>query len=395
MDSRVARSAVRRHSCCYLCYARTRRREQGRTRTYFLAASVAAYLLSLGAKESAFLCFPIFYMIANNASSDAPKARSSHERNQNALHFMAPFALASIGYFLIRWWLLGQISRPAENGNSTVSALLSVPEVFVFYLRQVLFPLWLSPNYGLRAAGTIDLANFWLPSLLSLAAIVVLWKLARMSRVQIIGAALFILPILPAFNIGAFLPEQIVHDRYLYVALLGFLMLVLPAVEHAIKKRFTANSRSIFVAAGVVISAVLSLQTVIYNNVWKHELSLWQHVVSIDPNSSANWSALGVAYSDENMLDQSLEVYDRSLAIWSRPQTLIGRSQVLIKKGDVDTPIKNMLAVVSSPPENIDLYAMYQAYEALSIALEDKGEYAEAERYLRQARLVCRCTTRR
>ncbi len=57
----------------------------------------------------------------------------------------------------------------------------------------------------------------------------IVWA-ARQGPVQQIGAALFILPLLPTLNINAFVPEQLVHDRYLYLPLLGFLMIVVPSL---------------------------------------------------------------------------------------------------------------------------------------------------------------------
>src|SRR4029077_20257940 len=106
------------------------------------------------------------------------------------------------------------------------------PAVFEFYLRQMILPYWIGPSHPLRglATSSIGLTNFVIPVLITGVALWWMSWIAGRSRLARIGLALLLVPLLPAMNITAFHPEQLVHDRYLYLPLLGFLILVIPAL---------------------------------------------------------------------------------------------------------------------------------------------------------------------
>ena len=357
----------------------------GSRRTVYLLAGLISYALALGAKETAFFCFPIFFLIFSRYRSGSANG-SERKTQRTTVRLSALFASMAIAYFLLRWEILGRISQPAENGASATAAILSAPEIFAFYLRQIIFPVWLGPNYGIRAVQSLDLTNFWLPLIVCAIAIYCFWKLSTRSFSQTIGMAIFLLALLPAFNIRAFLPEQIVHDRYLYLPLLGFLMLVMSFLAELSVRYFEKKGEAVFITTGVLISLALGVQTFRCNRIWNNELSLWQHAVTIDPNSSSNWSALGAELTEEDRLDEALAAYQKSLAIWPRPLALIGHSQILVRKGDLDAAIGEVKPVIENQQGETDLYTIYQAYETLAVALEAKGSFPDAEKYLREAR---------
>ena len=118
-------------------------RESGR-RNLNLALAIVFYCLALGAKEVAFLCFPIYYLVFSRDGENPDKPGS------NKLNLTALFAAAALAWFLARWAILGTLSQPAEDAAGAFSAILSAPAVFVFYLKQIVFPYWLGINYSLR-----------------------------------------------------------------------------------------------------------------------------------------------------------------------------------------------------------------------------------------------------
>ena len=357
----------------------------GSRRTKYLIAGLISFALSLGAKETAFFCFPIFFLIFSRPRGDDAD-KPDQETRSSAMSYTALFGGVAVIYFFLRWTILGMLSLPAENAPSVIRSVLSAPEIFAFYLGQIFVPVWIGPNYPLRAVESVGVVNFLAPLIISAIVLYCFWRLSTRSFAQTMGVAIFLLTLLPAFNVNAFLPEQIVHDRYLYVPLLGMLMAIVPFVAAIGSKYLGKRAGAVLVTVTALICVALGVQTYRINRTWKNELSLWQHAVTIDPNSSSNWTALGAELSEENRLDQALVAYERALAIWPRPIVLVGRAQILIKQGSFDTPIADMKSVIVTPYDRIDLYAVYQAYEALAIALEAKGSLADAEKYLREAR---------
>ena len=138
-------------------------------------------------------------------------------------------------------------------------------------MRQALLPYTIAPDpLSALSAGNISLANFWLPILTLAVAAAALYLLARRGAVQLIGLALFVFPLLPAFNIAAFTPEQLVHDRYLYLSLLGILMMIVPPLPTCCKRAWAGPDpqRRRCLSATLALSVVLGIQTWRNNIVW-------------------------------------------------------------------------------------------------------------------------------
>src|SRR5688500_9235584 len=126
--------------------------------------------------------------------------------------------------------------------------------MFTFYLRQIFFPYWMGFNYPIVPVGHPTISNFILPALVTPAVIAALIYLGKSSRKVRIGTALFLLPLIPAMNATAFSADQIVHDRYLYLPLLGVLMILVTLVSKFL------TDRNLLIAA-VVLSIPLFIQT--------------------------------------------------------------------------------------------------------------------------------------
>lgn len=352
---------------------------QKKRRTMNMALAVACYLLALGAKEVAILCFPVFYLIFNRADDDLRGKEGARSAQFNSF---GVFAATAAAYFFVRWIVLGQLSRPAEGAAGTLSIFLTAPSIFVFYLKQIVFPYWVGVNYELRPVEQPALMNFFVPLAISIVAAAALGLLARRSHVQKLGLALFALPLLPVFNIPAFLPEQIVHDRYLYLSLLGFLMVVLPHLKDLLEKAFSGRAEKALLIFVVAVSIPLAVQTFFYNRVWHDELSLWKHAVTIDERSASNWSALASEFSEQDRFEEAIKAYDTSLGIRPGALAYIGRAQNLIKTGNPDEGIKDLQIVTSTGLDKIDAYTLYQAYEGLAIAYQQKNTLDKAETVL-------------
>jgi tetratricopeptide (TPR) repeat protein len=354
-------------------------REKGR-RNLNLGLAIVFYCLALGAKEAAFLCFPIYYLVFSRAGENADKTGS------NKLNLTALFAVAALAWFFMRWVILGTLSQPAEDAAGAFSAILSAPAVFVFYLKQIVFPYWLGINYSLRPVEQAGLLNFIIPLAISIAALVLIWFLAKRSFIQKIGTVLFLLPLLLSFNIGAFPPEQIVHDRYLYLPLLGFLMLVVPALKELAERISAGKAEPIILVLAIIVSIPLAIQTYLYNRVWHDEIALWQNAVAVDEGSAINWSQLGSALAQSDRADDSVRAFDRSLAIRPTPLALLGKGSGLIQRGRFDEAAGELKKIVEVSPERVNAYTLFQGYEALAIALQGKQDLAGAEKLLLQAR---------
>lgn len=363
----------------------------------YLIVALVLYALALGSKEVAMLCFPVYFLIfsyrqnvvTTEESSKKKKStdeRSAIERKTSVFNATLAFGILAFAYFFIRWAILGRISQPAENAANLFSAILSAPSVFIFYLKQIIFPITIGTNYPLRAVEGFDVFRFVLPFVISVAAIVLFYLLARRSFVQKIGLALFILPILPTMNITAYVPEQIVHDRYLYLPLLGFLLIIFPYLAEILQKKVPEKSETFLLVIGVLLSVPLAVQTFINNEYWKNELALWEHNIKVDPTSSFSFSQYGYALLEKEKYAEALEAFNTSLDIRSAAITLMGRARANIYLNNYEEAVWDLQTIVESPDKDLNAYTLYQSYESLALALSQNGKNDHAETILRDAR---------
>lgn len=350
--------------------------------------ALAFYLIALGAKEIAIFYPIIVVMMLWRPQREFGEVGISWSK---ALTIALPFVGAAILYVIVRQSILGQIAQWPDGGADAKSALLSVPMVFTFYLRQIVFPYWIGPSYPIRAVtpSNIGLMNFVTPLFISLFAGGGMLWLAYRNKLARIGLALFVLPLIPAMNIGAFEPEQIVHDRYLYLPLLGFLILTVPLVAKLFEraKLSDANRRPwLLLAVAIAICVPLSVQTFGYNRAWLSNEALWQWAMRTDPTASVNYVQYGAEMLNQKRFAEAAVSYERALQM--RPQNLgyLGHGRALTGLERFDEAERDLKVITSQPTERVPSYVMYLAYEALAVNYQDQKKPNEAANTLDEAR---------
>ncbi|MCB9154984.1 MAG: tetratricopeptide repeat protein [Caldilineae bacterium] len=347
-----------------------------------MAGAAVLFVVALLAKEVA-IVFPAVIFVAA-AGAAAGGASNWQARTVRGIRVALPFIVIAVVYFVVRSLVLGQVAKTDATTEPLSAVILSAPSLLAFYLRQSLFPLSIGPSYPLRAvhADVLTLANFWAPLLVVIVAAVLIAWAARQGPVQQIGAALFILPLLPTLNINAFAAEQLVHDRYLYLPLLGFLMIVVPSIVSLVQwliHRDAPWTRLAGYGVAVVCCLLLGAQTVRYNTAWLDEVSLWAWAVKIDPTSQFNWAQYGNALTAADRPAEARAALDKSLVSLdasSTPNALINRAQIAIDEGRFDDAEADLNTVLAGQPENI------QAYEQLAVAYQAAGRLNDAANIL-------------
>jgi len=349
---------------------------------YDLPAAVAAFLLAVGARESVVVCLPLFWLIfSTRGLSDFSELK---KRSSDNILPLGLFASAAAAFLIVRSVILGGVALPVENAPSLTEAILTAPTIFLFYLKQIFYPSVIGPNYGIRAIGEVGLMSFAVPAVLSAAILGFALFFARCSPRALFGLGIFVLPLLPAFYIPAFRPEELVHDRYLYISILGLCIMF----ASMIYDRFAASMQGInFKAAftiGCFIAFLLAFRSLVYTEVWRSDETLWRHAVTVDANSATNWLQLGAAL-EANGKD-ALSEFERAVAIRPEPLALNGRARARIARNDPANAIADAERVIATPNASINAYTLFQAYEALSLALQNAGRLPEAEQRLTEAR---------
>ncbi|HYE96894.1 MAG TPA: tetratricopeptide repeat protein [Rubricoccaceae bacterium] len=359
-----------------------------RPRWWRWAAAGGAGVLAVTSKEVG-VVLPV--LVAATVAAAAPERHPGQSillragaRWRKPLLIAAPFAVLAAGYFLLRWAVIGRFAQEAPWQHGPVEALLTAPGLLAFYLRQIVLPLWLGPVYPLRPV-TLDglgATSFWVPLFVAVGAGAGALWMARKGATQKIGLAMFVLPLLPALNIPAFPPEHLAHDRYLYLPLLGALMLVVPTAAEALARgrRGTEGAAKATLAGAAVLAALLLLQTVRYNLAWTSEMALWARAVETDPGSASSWSQYAIALRESGRTREAAEAIDRSLAIRPMAPALIERADLLATQGRAAEAARDLQAVLAMQPDN------HLPYERLAVLYQQSGQLREAEATLRAGR---------
>lgn len=362
----------------------TARVDAERTAYLPLLGSVALFLLALGSKEVAVAALPVYAAIIflkKNGESDKIKLSAGRP----PVIAMAMFALSAAAYLAGRMAVVGTFAKQVEDSAPLSAVFLTLPRAVMFYIGHAAMPIWLSPNYSIRPIETFELTAFAVPLLVVAAIFVGFWAAIKANRPGLLGIVLFGSLLAPALVISAFPREQIVHDRYLYLPLLGLLVALWAVLSKLIGEK-SPTFRKPAIALLIVYVGFLSIQTFLYNRAWSNDLSLWKRAVEVDPNSASNWLQLGATLGGGAPATSVLEAFDRSIAIKRTPLALMGRARILIAAGRVDEAIRDLREVTSMPSAELNAYTLFQSYEALGLALQTAGRIQEAEKELRNAR---------
>jgi protein O-mannosyl-transferase len=351
------------------------------------ALALALYLVALGAKEVAILYPLIVVAVLWLRDRDRDDGGVSWAR---ALSIAWPFAAAAVAYFIVRQSILGtvQLSKSEVSMGETI---LTAPAIFAFYLRQMIVPYGIGPSYPLRVvtAANIGMANFVVPLLVTIAAAWWMLRMAARSKLVRIGLALLVVPLLPTLNIAAFHPEQLVHDRYLYVPLLGFLVLTVPVLASLLQRlageRMNRGPVLVFIFA-VAVSVPLAAQTIRYNSAWTSNLALWAWGVRSDPTSAFNYQQYGVQLHEAKRLEEAISAFNRAIEILPSPVAYLARGTTFIDQKKFEEAERDLHQLTSVEIEKVTPYTMYQAYEGLAVSYVKQRKLTEGAAALMEAR---------
>lgn len=294
-----------------MAYLKARQRQRDAKACFFyLLLSAFLFCLALLTKESAMLlplllfCYEMFLL-------------DRSEKWYGRLYYPAlnaiPFILVVLGYVYARLKVFGVLTMKAGVLNpdypevdiiSRSVQIYTLPTVILTYVKNTVLPFALTPFYPVYHVHNPGWGNFILPAtvlaLLAVAIVVVGWK----SLTARVGFIWFVAPLLPALEIRALKVESLIHDRYLYVSLIGAGLLLghaLIATNRWLNRSEGSKEamRPSLLIGLVCIVAVLIVTTVKQNTIWADDASYWSAAAQGAPDSClANREMGRISYQD-------------------------------------------------------------------------------------------------
>lgn len=263
---------------CYLaallCYVLGRTRN---SRFYLYVATPLLFLLALAVKETA-ITLPLALLAWELCCGGRWQAALKPQWPVWAL------SLIAILFFLFSASYSAQMQRSAQL-NSLQGNIASQLSGFVYLLRQWALPLGLNidPDLPLLA----DLSSALLPLLVFIALfmlVLVCWRRCPWLSLALAWAMLQLIPLyllLPRLDIA--------NERQLYLA--GWPLLLALSIE----MRLWLNDQMWKLAAAALLLVLTSL-TMLRNQVYASEISLWEDTVMRSPHKARVHNNLGYAY---------------------------------------------------------------------------------------------------
>lgn len=282
----------------FLIYRKARAAPRNSAAWWTLAGVL--FLLALLTKEVS-IVLPGIILVDLFCVDPGPNSRSSGSRrdaqatppqrfaNSVAIAAIATYGIVAVIWLTLRSWALGGTAA-ISSSLPWSTTLLSAPKVVLFNLYRAVLPIGLSPHYDFRlieSPGPQFLLT--LLALLTLAAIAIL-AATRDPRLWVAFAWL-ILPMLPTLNLRWMNEDDFIHDRYLYMSMLGVALLAASAyarIRDWIKTKWPAMQLFRPLAACVVV--VLAFASAIQSEYWATDVILFARAVDRAPDNE--WAQL-------------------------------------------------------------------------------------------------------
>jgi len=254
--------------------------------------------------------------------------------------------------------------------------------VLVMYLRLLFWPAKQSLLYDITPSPSffelkVILSFCFLLGIFCLGVLLLVRSRTGRPELRIIAFGIFWFFLTHAVE-SSFIPLLFLQEYRMYLPSVGLFMSISAGTFLLFQKsRFT---RTVALAIVIAVSLVLTVVTYTRNTVWQTRLGLWQDVISRAPNNPyANFN-LGVAYTENRLIDKSKIYYEKAITLkpdYARAYNNLGCFYG--QRGNPDKAIDLLLLALEKEP------SLAIAHYNLGLAYILKRQFDEAEVQLRAA----------
>ena len=347
--------------------------------------SFAAYLFALLSKPAA-VSLPLTML-----AYDLILLRPSREQWKRRLFLHAPYWLPLAGTAIYFARLAG--TTQTEWATLTfLQQLFTSFKALLKYAEILFYPVHLSARYYTSPGRSLMDGAVIAGGLLAAIIIGLFVLFLRKRRILSFAIIWFFLNWLP--TAGLIPISTKVADRYMYIGLLGVILLVTAAViracalifrKSALRRRLTAVVTITFF---LLASAGLAVETIQRNRVWKDERTLWEDMAQTSPTDMA-MNHLARFHLDrkewalaEDYYRKSLQIDPTQIDAWNN----LGNALLLQNKpAEAEKALKMVLELYGKVPRETPRSLLDGAYINLAMVSAVQGNYVQAEETLKQA----------
>jgi tetratricopeptide (TPR) repeat protein len=301
-----------------------------RARALWLAASLAAFVLSLASKAWG-ITLPVVLLVLDVYPLRRPLANAPRAIVAEKI----PYLLIAVPFAAMA--LVAQTEALAPLSQHTLGArLLQSVQGLWFYLMKTVAPFGLTPIYELEAPGQwLSGALLPIAGLAALTAFAIARRRAWPGLVTALACyAIIVSPVLGFFQSGS----QKVADRYSYVACLPWACLLAALLESGLMASRPWPSRAALAGLAIAVLAALGVLTFRQTRYWRSSLALWQYALTQTPGSAIAQFNMGYALQQTGDQKGAIEHYVvavERLPQWAKLQSNLGMAYVSQREYDL------------------------------------------------------------
>ena len=330
-----------------------------------------------------FIYYQFFFTLLELCQNFYPLQRFSLKKKKERVSVIKKSLFEKIPHFVISI-ISGILTVIAQNKIQTIVAIPLYQKIvqailsFGFYIYKFFFPFKLSAFYE-HSKGNFNFLKLLATTIFLTAITIFFIKVSKNKKEPLFGLLFFIISLLPVIGlIQAGLQGK--ATRYVYFPYWGLLFILIFGIpwERIIKNRYILF---IFILLSFTYFFILSSYQV---KVWKDDKTLFQNVISIEPNSFLGYLKLGNHYVQvERNYDEALKYYliaeEKNK---KEPLILKNIGTLYLLKGDTQKAKDYFLKAIEINPSFIP------AYEQIVAILQYEKDYQKADEYLKKAQML-------
>jgi tetratricopeptide (TPR) repeat protein len=220
-----------------------------------------------------------------------------------------------------------------------------------FYIKKFFTPFVLLPLYQLPQPVSLLNPSYASSVLIIAAAPLIIFRL-RKDRLFILAVLFYILSTFFLWRYDNTVDVTIVGDRFMYLPSVGLCLWLASILD----EKISAN-KPIWRAAVCAIILGMLLLTIRQCQIWRNDISLWEHEIKFIKSSALAYNSYGVALSKANRPRDALMAVNRSIEI--NPKYALAyynRGRILVRQGQNQEALADFTKAIALNPYHFNSF---------------------------------------
>lgn len=237
------------------------------------------------------------------------------------------------------------------------------------YVRQMFWPVNLIPFY-VHPENRLEIWRLAISITVLIAITFIAFLRRRQNPYLIVGWLWYLVTLVPVIGLVQ-VGLQGHADRYTYLPEIGLIIALVWWVWDLLNS--FAAKKIIFVSAGLLVIASLSILSARQVTYWRDTETLWRHTLAVTPDSDVALTGLGGILFARGEIDESIDNYEHALRLRDgNVAAHFGLARALAAKQKTDAAIFHLRRTLEIQPDYI------AASNDLGVLLASKGEITDA-----------------